>query len=45
MYRIAKILMATAAALAIVTPAIADAHPHRVCHFDDHHHRSCHWVK
>jgi hypothetical protein len=22
----------------------AQAHPHRVCHFE-HHHRVCHWVR
>lgn len=45
MIRIAKILTATTLALTVLTPAIANAHPHRVCHFDHHHHRVCHWVK
>jgi hypothetical protein len=45
MIRIAKILAATAVALAVLMPTIASANPHRVCHFDRHHHRVCHWVK
>jgi hypothetical protein len=45
MIRIAKILTAATVALVVLTPAIADAHPHRVCHVDHHHHRVCHWVK
>ncbi|WP_236873173.1 HHHH-motif protein [Burkholderia sp. MSMB0856] len=28
---------------AVLVPAIAEAHPHRVCHFD--HHRMCRWVR
>jgi hypothetical protein len=45
MIRIARMLAATVVALVVLTPALAEAHPHRVCHFDHHHHRSCHWVK
>ncbi|MFP6561381.1 HHHH-motif protein [Paraburkholderia sp. B3] len=45
MTRIARILAATTVAFAVLTPAIANAHSHRVCHFDHHHHRVCHWVK
>ncbi|WP_261538692.1 HHHH-motif protein [Burkholderia multivorans] len=45
MKRIAKILTAAAVACAVLAPALAEAHAHRVCHFDDHHHhRMCRWV-
>ncbi|ABI91014.1 hypothetical protein Bamb_5467 [Burkholderia ambifaria AMMD] len=44
MNRIAKILTATALACAVLVPALAEAHSHRVCHFNYHHHRVCHWV-
>ncbi|WP_231944060.1 HHHH-motif protein [Burkholderia stabilis] len=30
---------------AVLAPAIAEAHPHRVCHFDHHHHKMCRWVR
>lgn len=45
MNRIARILTATAVALAVLAPALAEAHPHRVCHWDRHHHRVCRWVR
>ncbi|WP_010094402.1 HHHH-motif protein [Burkholderia ubonensis] len=45
MNRIAKILAATIVACAVLAPAIAEAHPHRVCHFDHHHHRACRWAR
>jgi hypothetical protein len=45
MNRIAKILTATALACAVLVPALAEAHSHRVCHFDHHHHRVCRWVR
>ncbi|HEF5870683.1 TPA: hypothetical protein SAY52_001256 [Burkholderia cenocepacia] len=38
-------LTAAAVAAAVLVPAIAEAHPHRVCHFEHHHHRVCHWVR
>ncbi|MFP3561155.1 HHHH-motif protein, partial [Paraburkholderia sp. SIMBA_049] len=28
----------------VLVPALAEAHSHRVCHFNHHHHRVCHWV-
>ncbi|RQV56025.1 hypothetical protein DF020_19395 [Burkholderia cenocepacia] len=40
-----KTLTAAAVAAAVLVPAIAEAHPHRVCHFEHHHHRVCHWVR
>ncbi|NLA19740.1 hypothetical protein GPU89_26440 [Burkholderia cepacia] len=40
-----KSLAVTALAAAVLVPAIAEAHPHRVCHFDHHHHRMCRWVR
>ncbi|WP_196485559.1 HHHH-motif protein [Burkholderia cepacia] len=45
MKRIAKILTAAAAACAVLAPALAEAHSHRVCHVDHHHHRVCRWVR
>ncbi|MBR7962238.1 hypothetical protein KDW55_18090 [Burkholderia sp. AU19243] len=45
MTRIAKILTAAAVAGAVLMPALAEAHSHRVCHFDHHHHRTCRWVR
>ncbi|WP_196482289.1 HHHH-motif protein [Burkholderia cepacia] len=45
MKRIAKILTATALACAVLVPALAEAHSHRVCHVDHHHHRVCRWVR
>lgn len=33
-----------AASLAELTPEMAQAHSHKVCHWDHHHHRLCHWV-
>ncbi|WP_199545022.1 HHHH-motif protein [Paraburkholderia kururiensis] len=41
----AKILAVTALAPAVLAPAMADAHPHRMRHFDHRHHRACRWVK
>lgn len=32
-------------ALAGMLPALAQAHSHKVCHYDHHHHRVCHWVR
>jgi hypothetical protein len=32
------------ASLAALTPEMAQAHSHKVCHWDHHHHRVCHWV-
>jgi hypothetical protein len=40
-----KTLTITALAAAVLVPAIAEAHPHRVCHFEHHHHKVCHWVR
>jgi hypothetical protein len=44
-----KILMKTLAVAAIATavlaPTLAEAHMHRVCHFDHHHHRVCRVVR
>ncbi|WP_206951463.1 HHHH-motif protein [Trinickia acidisoli] len=40
-----KAIVLAAVATAALVPAIAEAHSHRVCHFDHHHHRVCHWVK
>ncbi|MBL3967390.1 hypothetical protein H3O04_33500 [Burkholderia sp. KCJ3K979] len=40
-----KTLTAAAVAAAVLVPTIAEAHPHRVCHFEHHHHRVCHWVR
>ncbi|WP_323120233.1 HHHH-motif protein [Burkholderia alba] len=40
------LLMSTlvaAVSFALLVP-VAEAHPHKVCHFDHHHHRTCHWV-
>ncbi|MGU7774221.1 HHHH-motif protein [Burkholderia sp. MR1-5-21] len=45
MSRIAKILTATVVACAVLAPAIAEAHSHKVCHVDHHHHRVCRWVR
>ena len=37
-------LLAAAAGMAFASAA--QAHPHKVCHWDPHHHhRSCHWVR
>ncbi|WP_196493641.1 HHHH-motif protein [Burkholderia anthina] len=41
-----KTLTAAAVAAAVLVPAIAEAHPHRVCRFDHHHHHKvCRWVR
>jgi len=40
-----KTLTVTALAAAVLVPAIAEAHPHRVCHFEHHHHKVCRWVR
>ncbi len=41
-----KTLTAAAVAAAVLVPAIAEAHPHRVCHFEHHHHHKvCRWVR
>lgn len=41
-----KTFTATAVAIAVLAPAIAQAHPHRACRFDRHrHHRVCRWVR
>lgn len=42
-----KLLLSTlVAAVALTAFATqAEAHPHRVCHFDHHHHRVCRWVR
>ncbi|HDR9057643.1 HHHH-motif protein [Burkholderia vietnamiensis] len=45
MNRIVKILTAGALACAVLVPALAEAHSHRVCHFDHHHHRVCRGVR
>ncbi|MEN2468602.1 MULTISPECIES: HHHH-motif protein [Burkholderia] len=45
MTRIAKILTATAVACVVLVPTLAEAHSHRVCHYDHHHHRVCRWVR
>lgn len=42
---VAKILTVTAVAFAVLAPALAEAHTHKVCNLDQHHHRVCHWVK
>ena len=33
-----KTLTVAALAAAVLVPAIAEAHPRRVCHFEHHHH-------
>ncbi|MGU7779972.1 HHHH-motif protein [Burkholderia sp. PU8-34] len=40
-----KTLTVTAVAIAVLAPAIAEARPHKECHFDHHHHRMCRWVR
>ena len=40
-----KTLLKTLTAAAVLVPAIAEAHPHRVCHFEHHHHKMCRWVR
>ena len=40
-----KTLTAAAVAAAVLVPAIAEAHPHRLCHFEHHHHKVCRWVR
>ncbi|WP_230957915.1 HHHH-motif protein [Burkholderia diffusa] len=42
---IAKILTVAAFITTVLAPTLAEAYPHRACHFDHHHHRICHWVK
>ncbi|MCG5078484.1 HHHH-motif protein [Paraburkholderia tagetis] len=42
---VAKTLTVMAVALAVLAPALAEAHSHKVCHWDHHHHRVCRWVK
>ncbi|WP_186308742.1 HHHH-motif protein [Paraburkholderia sp. BCC1885] len=42
---VAKILAATAVAFVVLAPALAEAHSHKVCHYDHHHHRVCRWVR
>jgi hypothetical protein len=29
----------------LLAPALAEAHSHKVCHYDHHHHHVCHWVR
>ncbi|WP_438879295.1 HHHH-motif protein, partial [Bacillus cereus group sp. BC66] len=40
-----KTLTVAALAAAVLVPVIAEAHPHRVCHFEHHHHKVCRWVR
>ncbi|WP_179404402.1 HHHH-motif protein [Burkholderia guangdongensis] len=40
-----KTISVAAVALAVLAPTLAEAHMHRVCHFDHHHHRVCRWVR
>lgn len=35
----------TVVAFVALAPEIAQAHSHKVCHWDHHHHRVCHWVR
>ena len=37
--------LVTMVAFAGLVPEIAQAHSHKVCHWDHHHHRVCHWVR
>ena len=37
--------LTVAALAAVLVPAIAEAHPRRVCHFEHHHHKVCRWVR
>ena len=40
-----KTIVVAAVATAVLAPAIAEAHPHKVCHWNHHHHRVCRWVR
>ena len=46
MYKMKTVLFAAvlmAASLVALTPEMAQAHSHKVCHWE-HHHQVCHWV-
>jgi hypothetical protein len=46
MYKMKTVLLAAvlmAASLVALTPELAQAHSHKVCHWE-HHHQVCHWV-
>lgn len=40
-----KTIVLAAVTTAVLVPAIAEAHPHKVCRWGHHHHRVCRWVR